>query len=56
MCPNVTYVLKEGTVVTTPATDFQKGSCGSIKPGDDIKVEGVELEGGIIRATVVTKK
>jgi hypothetical protein len=55
-CPNVTYVLKEGTVVTTPATDFQKGSCASIKPGDDIKVEGVELEGGIIRATVVTKK
>ena len=45
MCPNVTYVLKEGTVVTTPATDFQKASCASIKPGDDIKVEGVELEG-----------
>jgi hypothetical protein len=56
MCPNVTYVLKEGTVVTTPATDFQKGSCASIKVGDDIKVEGVELEGGIIRATVVIKK
>jgi hypothetical protein len=56
MCPNVTYALKEGTVVTTPATDFQKASCASIKPGDDIKVEGVELEGGIIRATVVTKK
>jgi len=56
MCPNVTYVLEEGTVVTTPATDFQKGSCASIKSGEDIKVEGVELEGGIIRATVVTKK
>jgi Domain of unknown function (DUF5666) len=56
VCPNVTYVLKEGTVVTTPATDFQKRSCDSIKPGDDIKVEGIELEGGIIRATVVTKK
>jgi len=56
MCPNVTYVLEEGTVVTTPATDFQKASCASIKPGDDIKVEGIELEGGIIRATVVTKK
>ena len=56
MCPNVTYVLKEGTVVTTPATDFQKGSCASIKPGEDIKVEGVELESGIIRATVVIKK
>ena len=56
VCPNVTYVLKEGTVVTTPATDFQKRSCDSIKPGDDIKVEGIELEGGVIRATVVTKK
>ena len=56
MCPNVTYVLKEGTVVTTPATDFQKGSCATIKVGDDIKVEGVELEGGIIRATAVIKK
>jgi hypothetical protein len=56
MCPNVTYVLKEGTVVTTPATDFQKSSCASIKPGNDIKVEGIELEGGIISATVVTKK
>jgi hypothetical protein len=52
----VTYVLKEGTVVTTAATDFQKASCASLKSGDDIKVEGVELEGGIIRATVVTKK
>jgi hypothetical protein len=56
VCPNVTYVLKEGTVVTTSATDFQKGSCATIKPGNDIKVEGVELEGGIIRATVVIKK
>ena len=52
----VTYVLKEGTVVTTSATDFQKGSCESIKPGNDIKVEGVELEAGIIRASVVSKK
>jgi hypothetical protein len=41
---NVTYVLEEGTVVTTPATDFQKGSCASIKSGEDIKVEGVELK------------
>jgi hypothetical protein len=56
VCPNVTYVLNEGTVVTTSATDFQKGSCSQIKPGNDIKVEGVELEGGIIRATVVSKK
>ena len=56
VCPNVTYVLKEGTVVTTPATDFQKRSCDSIKSGDDIKVEGIEREGGIIRANVVTKK
>jgi hypothetical protein len=52
----MTYLVKDRTVVTTPATDFQKSSCGSIKPGDDLKGEGVELEGGSIRATVVISK
>ena len=55
-CPTVTYVIKGRTVVTTAATDFQKGSCSSIKAGRDVQVEGVELVDGTIRADVVIKQ
>ena len=55
-CPTVTYVIKGRTVVTTAATDFQKGSCSSIKAGRDVQVEGVELVDGTIRADVVIRQ
>ena len=55
-CPSVTYVIKGRTVVTTSATDFQKGSCSSVKPGKDVQVQGVELTDGTIRADVVVKQ
>jgi hypothetical protein len=55
-CPNVTYVIQGRTVVTTSATDFQNGSCSSVKAGRDVQVQGVELSDGTIRADVVVKQ
>ena len=45
-----------GPAFATAATDFQKGSCSSIKAGRDVQVEGVELVDGTIRADVVIKQ
>jgi hypothetical protein len=52
-CPNVSYVIKDRTVVTSAATDFQKGPCSKIKTGKDVHVEGVELSDRTIRADIV---
>jgi hypothetical protein len=55
-CPNVTYVVQGRTVVTSDATDFQKGSCSSNRPGRQVEVQGVELANGTIQAAVVIRQ
>ena len=55
-CPNITLVVSGRTVVASGDTDFQKGSCSSLKVDTSVHVEGVEKATGIVNATVIAKQ
>jgi hypothetical protein len=55
-CPAVTLVVGTATVVASAATDFQKGSCNSIKEGSELHVQGMQQAPGVIIASVVSRK
>jgi hypothetical protein len=55
-CPNVTLRVNGVTVVTTSATDFQKGSCNSVMVGREVTVQGMQNAAtGIVTATTVVR-
>ena len=45
-CPSVTLRVNGVTVVTNSATDFQKGSCDSLKVGREVTVQGTQNAAG----------
>jgi len=48
--------VKNTRVVTTLTTEYDKGSCGSLRKGADVEVEGVRLSRDSVRADKVTIK
>ena len=55
VCPSILFELRGRTVYTTSLTNFRKTSCGRIDRGTDLKVEGMEMSDGRVRADRVTK-
>jgi hypothetical protein len=57
-CPDVTFTIRDTTVVADRSTDYRKSDCGDVKDGRTASVEGVTIATGVVRATtiVVQKK
>ena len=54
VCPLVLFVVRDTIVFTTLTTDFNRGSCGDLRPGMEVDVDGVRLADGSVRADKVT--
>jgi hypothetical protein len=54
-CPAITFELRGRTVYTTDDTEFKKIPCEKIDRGTDLKVEGMEMSNGTVRADRVAK-
>jgi hypothetical protein len=55
-CPAITFEIKDRTVYTTLLTVYTKTSCDRIDKGTDLKVNGMEMSDGRVRADEVTRK
>jgi hypothetical protein len=55
-CPAIQFDLRERTVYTTDDTEFKKTACQKIDRGTELKVEGMEMSNGSVRADRVTKE
>lgn len=55
-CPAIQFDLGERTVYTTDDTEFKKTACQKIDRGTELKVEGMEMSNGSVRADRVTKE
>jgi hypothetical protein len=52
-CPSLTFQLRTFAVYTTADTEFRKGPCRDVARGDEIKVEGMLMSDGRVRADKV---
>ena len=53
-CPEVTFKVRNYTVVTDRSTDYSKKSdCGDVKNGRGVNVAGVTQSNGTVRATKI---
>jgi hypothetical protein len=55
-CPAIRFDLRGRAVYTTDDTDFKKIACQKIDRGTELKVEGMEMSNGSVRADRVTKE
>ena len=49
-CPDRTFVVGDLTVYATVSTTFSRGSCNSMRNGDEVQVEGTLMSDGRVRA------
>ena len=53
-CPELTFKVRNYTVVTDKSTDYSKKSdCSDVKNGRDVNVAGVTQSNGAVRATKI---
>jgi len=55
-CPTITFYVGTTKVTTTAGTTFDDVTCSTLKPGDQVKVEGVRQTDGSIVAKEVEKR
>ena len=55
-CPIITFFVGTTKVTTTAGTTFDDVTCSTLKPGDQVKVEGVRQTDGSIVAKEVEKR
>jgi uncharacterized protein DUF5666 len=55
-CPSISFRLGSAQVTTNASTEFKNASCGSLKNGDKVKVEGTTQPSGAILAREVKKQ
>jgi hypothetical protein len=53
-CPALTFTVNSTRVSTNASTQFLKGTCGQLKNGTKVEVEGARLSDGSITAAKVT--
>lgn len=56
-CPDVTFTIRDTTVVANRSTEYKKSNCGDVKEGRTAAVDGVMIANGVVRAmTIVVDK
>lgn len=55
-CPSIRFAIGANSVATNGATEFSKVSCGTLKNGDRVKVEGTRQANGVILAHEVKRQ
>jgi hypothetical protein len=56
VCPVVIFTVEGKTIVTDGSTDFNKSQCSDLRPGREVKGEGLTQPIGTIRATEIEVK
>lgn len=56
VCPLVIFTVGGTTVVTDASTDYKKSDCSDLRPGREVKGEGLTQLLGTIKATDIEVK
>ena len=54
-CPAVAFQVRGQTVYTTPATQYDDVSCGTLRNGMVVEIEGMLMSDGRVRADQVER-
>lgn len=55
-CPGIRFELKRRIVIADSRTQYKDVRCQSLRNGDDVKVKGVLLSDGTIRAEEIKRE